>query len=262
MHIHWNPDDQRSQPFDIPWDDFESYLTNSDVDPKTLDQAKKSVDWPQWEKTLQAEYQSFRKRGVFGPLVTNLITKPIGHKLIFTRKRDEHVNILRFKVRLVAQGYTQKPRIDFEQTYYHVMGSTSFRYLVSLTVQMALETRLLDVVTAYLYGDLDSHIHIKPPPEFLPHTTPAQPGRFSGLRICKALYGLKQSGRAWYHHLKYFLISHGFQTHPALPCVFVLKDTTGFVILAVYIDDLNSIGTFNMDNTNALSAPMSGKNSQ
>ena len=61
MHIHWNPNDQHSQPSNIPWDDFESYLTNSDVDPKKLDQAKKSVDWPQWEKTLQAEYQSLRK---------------------------------------------------------------------------------------------------------------------------------------------------------------------------------------------------------
>ena len=90
MHIHCNPDDQHSQPLDIPWDDFESYLTNPDVDPMTLDQAKKSVDWPQWEKTLHAEYQSLRKRGVFGPLVTDLITKPIGYKLIFTRKRDEH----------------------------------------------------------------------------------------------------------------------------------------------------------------------------
>jgi hypothetical protein len=70
----------------------------------TLDQANKSVDWPQWGKTLQSEYQSLRKRGVFGPLVTDLITKPIGHKLIFTRKRDKHGNIFRFKVRLVAQG--------------------------------------------------------------------------------------------------------------------------------------------------------------
>ena len=87
----------------------------------TLDQAKKSVDWSQWEKTLQAEYQSFRKQGVFGPLVTNLITKPIGHKLIFTCKRDEHGNILRFKVKLVAQGYIQKSGIDFKQTYSPVM---------------------------------------------------------------------------------------------------------------------------------------------
>ena len=47
MHIHYNLDDQHSQPLDIPWDDFESYLTNPDVDPLTLDQAKKSVDWPQ-----------------------------------------------------------------------------------------------------------------------------------------------------------------------------------------------------------------------
>ena len=123
------------------------------------------------------------------------------------------------------------------------MDSTSFRYLLSLAVQMALETRLLDVVTAYLYGNLDAEIHIKPPPEFLPNLASTRPGRFSGLKIRKALYGLKQAGRAWYHHLKSFLLSHGFTTHPALPCVFVLKDSTGFVILAVYVDDLNSIGT-------------------
>ena len=102
------------------------------------------------EKTLHAEYLSLRKLGVFGPLVTDLITKPIGYKLIFTCNRDKHGDVLRFKVRLVAQGYTQKPGINFEQTYSPVMDSTSFRNLLSLAVQMALETRLLDVITTYL----------------------------------------------------------------------------------------------------------------
>jgi hypothetical protein len=59
------------------------------------------------------------------------------------------------------------------------MDSTSFRYLLSLAVQMALETRLLDVVTTYLYGDLDAQLHIKPTPDFLPNTTPAKHGRFN-----------------------------------------------------------------------------------
>lgn len=123
------------------------------------------------------------------------------------------------------------------------MDSTSFHYFLNLAVQMTFETCLLDVVTTYLHGDLDAQIHIKPPPNFLPNTTPTQPGCFYGLRICKTLFGLKQAGRAWYHHLKSFLIFDEFQTHPALPCVFILKDTTGFVILAIYVDDLNSIGT-------------------
>ena len=226
-------------------DDFESFLLGltTTSDPTSLEQARNSPDWPQWKTALHAEYQSLRKRDVFGPLVTDLVNKPIGHRLIFTRKRDENGHVLRFKVRLVAQGYIQKPGIDFEQTYSPVMDSTSFRYLLSLAVQLTLETRLLDVVTAYLYGDLETELYIKPPPEFLPNLAPALPRRFPGLRIRKALYGLKQAGRAWYHHLKTFLTSHGFTTHLALPCVFVLKDSTGFVILAVYVDDLNSIGT-------------------
>ena len=246
MHVDHQQVVVPKQPPEIPWNDLESFLTtltNLENDPITLAQAKKRVDWPQWEKALQAEYQSIRKRGVFGPLTTNLVSKPVGHKLIFTRKRDENGNITRFKVRMVAQGFTQIPGVDFEQTYSPVMDSTSFRYLLSLAVQMALVARLLDVVTAYLYGDLDTKIYIKPPPDFLPSIPPAQPGKFAGLRIRKALYGLKQAGRTWYHHLKTFLLSNGFATDPALPCVFVLKDRLEFVILAVYVDDLNSIGT-------------------
>lgn len=100
-----------------------------------------------------------------------------------------------------------------------------------------------DVVTAYLYGNLDTEFYIKLSPDFLPYSKLPTAGQFSGLPICKALYGLKQAGRAWYHHLKTYLMTHGFSNHPALPCVFVLKSATEFVILAVYVDDLNSIGT-------------------
>ena len=53
----------------------------------------------------------------------------------------------------------------------------------------------LHIVT-YLYGDLDAQLHIKPPLDFLPTPTPAQPERFTGFGICKAFYGLKQAGQA------------------------------------------------------------------
>lgn len=80
--------------------------------------------------------------------------------------------MLRFKVRLATQGYTQKSGIDFEQTYSLVMYNTSFCYLLSLAIQLALETRLIDVVMAYLYCDLETELHIKFLQEFIPIPTP------------------------------------------------------------------------------------------
>lgn len=38
-------------------------------------------------------------------------------------------------------------------------------------------------------------------------------------------------------------MSHGFTTDPTLPCMFVPRDSTSFVILAVYVDDLKVVGS-------------------
>lgn len=101
---------------------------------------------------------------------------------------------------------------------------------------------MLDVVTAYLHGTLDIPIFLKPPPDFLPAPPTPADGKFVGIQVCKALYGLRQSGRTWYHHLRDFLIAHGFIHNPTLPCIFTLTQQCQFVIVVVYVDDLNLIG--------------------
>ena len=108
-----------------------------------------------------------RKHNVFAEISTDLEKPPIGHKLIFTGKLDSQGRVIRYKVRLVAQGFTQRSGVDFDQIYSHVMDCVSFRYLLALTVHIALKIYLMDVVTAYLYGTLDSILHINPPPGFL-----------------------------------------------------------------------------------------------
>ena len=124
------------------------------------------------------------------------------------------------------------------------MDSGTFRYLLGMAVHYALETQLLDVVTAYLYGNLDAIVYISLPPDFLPDSNlVGNQGLYSGLKLQKALYGLKQSGRMWYQHLREFLLNHKFQNDQALPCIFTLREKDGFVIIAIYVDDLNLVGT-------------------
>ena len=43
------------------------------------------------------------------------------------------------------------------------MSNITFKYLISLAVQKHLSVQLMDVVTAYLYGSLDSDIYMKVP---------------------------------------------------------------------------------------------------
>jgi hypothetical protein len=221
----------------------ESIDSNPGTDPLTLDQAMQRPDWPNWKQAIEAEYSSLKKHQVFGEVSNDLEKQPIGHKLFFTRKFDSQGNVIRYKVRLVAQGFTQRPGIDYDQTYSPVMDTISFRYMLALTVQFSLKIYLLDVVTAYLHGNLDTVLHINPPPGFLQTTPKSKPSRFTGLRICKALYGLRQSGRAWYHHLANFFIYQGFTYNNTLPCIFTYNTQSAFVTIVVYVDDLNIIGT-------------------
>jgi hypothetical protein len=124
-----------------------------------------------------------------------------------------------------------------------VLDITAFKYLLALAVHFKLEIILMDVVTAYLYGNLDMLLYISSPPDFLPRLPAPSPDMFLGFRIYKTLYGLKQAGRMWYHLLRDFLISNGFLHDPTLPCIFTLYRNSQYLIVAVYVDDLNLIGS-------------------
>ena len=99
-------------------------------------------------KMERSNPNSLTKQKVFGPVVQTLGNiKSIGYKWVFVRKRNENDEIIRYKTRLVAQGFSQRPGIDYEETYSPIMDAITFRYLISLTVSEGLDMRLMDVVT-------------------------------------------------------------------------------------------------------------------
>ncbi|GJR43791.1 disease resistance CC-NBS-LRR class family protein [Tanacetum coccineum] len=126
------------------------------------------------------------------------IVKPVRYRWVFIQKQNENEEVIRYKARLVAQGFSQRPGIDYEETYSPVMDAIMFRYLISLAVSENLDMRLMDVVTAYLYRSLDSDIYMKILEGFkMPEALSAKPKDTYSVELQRSLYGLKQSGRMW-----------------------------------------------------------------
>ena len=119
----------------------------------------------------------------------------MGYKWVFVRKRNENNEITRYKARLVAQGFSQRPGIDYEETYSPVVDAITLRYLIGLTVYENLDMHLMDVVTAYLYGSLDNNIYMRIPEGFkIPKIYKSSSRELYSIKLQRLLYGLKQSG--------------------------------------------------------------------
>ena len=142
-------------------------IMDDDCEPQSIIECRQRQDWSKWEEAIKAELASLAKREVFGP-ITRIPdnVKPVGYKWVFVRKRNEKNEVVWYKSRLVTQGFYQRPGIDYDETYSPVMDMITFRFLISLVLFEKLEMRLMDIVTAYLYGSLDSDIYMKIPEGF------------------------------------------------------------------------------------------------
>ena len=81
--------------------------------------------------------------------------------------------------------------------------------------------RLMDVVTAYLYGSLDHNIFMKISEAFKVPEAYEDSRQTCSIKLQKFLYGLKQSGRMWYNRLSEYLLKKGYKNDPICPYIFI-----------------------------------------
>ena len=121
----------------------------------------------------------------------------VGSRIVFKIKKDAEGKPTRYKSRLVAQGFTQQPGLDYNDTYAPVLDVTSLRLLILIAAANGWDIQQMDVKTAYLYGDLEEEIYMRLPDgihDFIKLPKNTQPI----VRLRKSIYGLKQAGRQWY----------------------------------------------------------------
>ena len=129
--------------------------------PKTLTEARRSPEWPQWEKAIQDKLDQLHKMGTWELVDPPKGRVPVGNKWVLTKKYDKQGNLQKFKARLVAKGYTQMPGMDYMDTYTPVVCLETIHTLLALAISEDWEIQQMDVKGAYLNGRIKEEIYMK-----------------------------------------------------------------------------------------------------
>jgi hypothetical protein len=157
---------------------------------------------PDWVNAMHEELQNFERNEVW----------------VFKNKQSEDGVVVRNKAGLVAQGFSQKEGVDFEETFAPVAHIEAIRMLLAYAASKGFELYQMDVNSAFLKGYIEEEVYVWQPPGFENSKYPNHV-----YKLHKALYGLKQAPRAWYERLKTFLLAKGFKMGSVDKTLFLLK---------------------------------------
>ena len=209
------------------------------LEPRMLAEAKRGGDWPLWEEAIKDELATLDRAGTWKLVDAPKGANVVGSKWVFRAKKDAAGNVVRYKARLVAQGFSQIPGIDYFDTFAPVARLTSIRTVLAFAAAENLETGQIDIKGAYLNGELtaDETIYMRQPP-----------GYQQGTMVCqlqKTLYGLKQSGRRWYQRLVEIMTEMRFSRCEVDQAVFYRRDEGKgiLIIVLVHVDDCSIVAS-------------------
>ncbi|CAI7846667.1 unnamed protein product [Closterium sp. NIES-53] len=154
------------------------FLALAPEEPASMEEALAGPDREKWLVSRDAEYQSLLENGTWDLVVLPEGKKAVQCKWVLRIKTDDKGQVTIYKSRLVAKGFMQKEKQDFNEIFAPTAKPPTLREDVYMT---------------------------------------QQPGYEDGTgRVCKlkkSIYGLKQAPRCWYQKLAAVLEEMGFRTN-------------------------------------------------
>lgn len=210
---------------------FQMIVATDLKEPKTFNEVLKRNDKDKWMDAMKNELNSLAQNGTWELVDIPEGRKPIGCKWVFKIKTDADGRITKYKARLVAQGFSQKFGVDYDEVFAPVVRQTTFRMFLTLAGEKQLTIKQYDIKTAFLYGNLKEEIYMKQPVGFeVPNN------KFCKLK--KSIYGLKQSAKCWNEKLINVFLNVGFSRGLADSCVLKILKDGEWIFLLIYVDDI------------------------
>ncbi len=188
--------------------------------PRSFKEAMSPHNIDQWGPAIEKEQSSITRNETWSYVERTSDMNVLPCMYVFTLKDSGP------KARIGAKGCRQVHGVDYGETYAPVVKFTSIRIMLATVAIQDLELHQMDVVTAFLHGDLDKNIYMEVPGGF---KDPSRPNLVC--KLLKALYGLKQAPRLWHAKIDAFLIGElEFISSPNDPCLYVKHTAKALMI--------------------------------
>jgi hypothetical protein len=116
-----------------------------------------------WVNSMHEELENFERNQVWELVDPPLGCKPIGTKWVWKNKEGEKGEVVRNKSRLVAQRFSQKEGIDYEETFAPVACLEAIRILLTFSVAKGFKLHQMDVKSAFWNGVLEEEVYVRQP---------------------------------------------------------------------------------------------------
>jgi hypothetical protein len=188
---------------------------------------------PNWRRAMEEEFATLIANNTW-----DLLPRPVGSsvitgKWIFKHKFNSDGSLERYKACWVLRSFTQRPGVDYDETFSPVVKPATIRTILSLAVSRSWPVHQLDVKNTFLHSTLSETVYCSQPTGFV---DPTQLDCVCLLN--KSLYGLKLAPRAWYSRFATYITSLRFVEAKSDTSLFVFQCGTHMVYLLLYVDDI------------------------
>lgn len=136
---------------------------------------------------MQTEYDSLMRHGTWKLVSRPENKKVLSNRWVFKIKRKQDGSIDKYKARLVVRGCKQRKGVDYEEIFAPVARYETIRVFLAGCVQEEMHVHQMDVVTAYIQGDLSDEIYMEQPEGF-----EVQGSKDTVCLLKRPLYGLNK----------------------------------------------------------------------
>ena len=203
-----------------------------EVEPQTYRQAVKGPDAVRWNEAMLEEYNAHLANNTWTIVKLPPEKMVVASKWVYRIKHNADGSVERFKARLVAKGFTQRPGIDYFETFASTMRHATIRVILALAAIEDLHLRSVDVSHAFINSEIDTEVYMAQPCGFVQH------GPEYVCKLNKSIYGLKQSPRLWGEKLGSAMKELGFTKAYSDPSLYIYDRDNVKVIVPVFVDDI------------------------
>jgi hypothetical protein len=121
---------------------------------------------------MHEELENFERNQVWELVDPPPRCKPVGTKWVWKNKEGDKGEVVRNMSRLVAQGFSEKEGINYEETFAPVAHLEAIKILLAFSMSKGFKLHQMDVKSAFLNGVLEEEVYVRQTLDLRVRSTP------------------------------------------------------------------------------------------